>query len=737
MHCSKRFQTTRIGILLLGWFILIGTYHTGISNPITHQQEQEDPVRVGLVLSGGGAKGIAHIGILEAIERAGLRIDYITGTSMGALVGGLYAIGYTSDQLAEIVLSDDFTDLFRDRKDRRFITNYEKIIDERILVSFPLERGRIALPQGVITGQSIYMLLSRLAWPVAGVDTFDDFLIPFAAIGTDLETGEAKVFRSGYLPDVLRASMSIPSVFTPVEIGDNIYIDGGMIRNLPVQDALEMGATVIIAVDVGSKLETREHLGSLTAIMNQTLHFRIIDNTNYQATLADEYFYVKGLEEYSSGDFNKAAEILELGRRSGEEQMGIFKALASRQSTSPEPRADRLMPQPRYFNQIVIEGNSMMEDQQIRTHLGFTPGSTIDPDLLEESIKQLYSSKYIQNVFYRIESDGEDEILRIQIIENLQDRFGLGIRYENDTQASLLLTVGLQNVLRPGSVTRLEARLGQKLQFRAEQTLFSAFRGRFAVLSSIQFLNEEVEWFDGTNRVASHDVETFRGELSWGNYYSSNNLISAGIRKEFMHHSSIINPDRIRSSERDHHSLFLRYFRDNLDRLSFPSRGNRIVLEGYYSDPVFLSPIRFSSLSLLFQDVHSPVHYLTLRYMLWTSYSTGDELPWSYWHTPNRFQSKYGYIRFASAERYELSSRNLLMVSSGIQVEPFSRWYIGVDGYGGRFMTNFNLDILNETPDYAISLSVGTLSLIGPIEFILSTGSRDSFHAEIQIGFHF
>ena len=704
---------------------------------MTHKEEQEDPVRVGLVLSGGGAKGIAHIGVLEAIERAGLRIDYITGTSMGSLVGGLYAIGYTTEQLTELVLSDDFTNLFRDRKDRRFITNYEKIIDDRTVVTFPLERGRIALPQGVITGQSIYMLLSRLAWPVAGVNSFDDFPIPFAAIGTDLETGEAKVFRSGYLPDALRASMSIPSVFTPVVIGDNIYIDGGMIRNLPVEDALEMGATVTIAVDVGSKLETREHLGSLTSIMNQSLHFRIIDNTNYQATLADEYFYVEGLGEYSSGDFDKAAEILELGRRTGEAQMEMFRALAERQLSPPERRTEPLVTQPRLFNQIVIEGNTMMEDQQIRNHLGFTPGSSIDPDLLEKSINQLYSSQYIQNIFYRIEKNGEDDILNLRIIENLQDRFGLGIRYENDTQASLLLTVGLQNLLRPGSVTRLEARLGRKLQFRAEQTLFSAFRGRFAMLTSLQFLNEEVQWFDGSNRIASHDVETLRGELSWGNYYSSNNLITAGIRKEFLHHSSNINPDRIRSSERDHHSLFLRYFRDNLDRLSFPSRGNRIVLEGYYSDPAFLSPVRFSSLSLLYQDNYAPVRFLTLRYTLWTSYSTGEELPWSYWHAPNRYKQRYGYIRFASAERYELTSRNLQMVSAGIQAEPFRRWYIGVDGYGGRFMTNYNLDILNKTPDYAISLSVGTLSLIGPIELILSTGSRDSFHAEIQVGFHF
>jgi len=724
----------RLMILL---FSLAGLTESAKSISSVQVIAEQDTLRIGLVLSGGGAKGIAHIGVLEAIERAGLRIDYITGTSMGGLVGGLYAIGYTTEQLAEIVLSDDFTDLFRDSRDRRYITNYEKIIDERTVATFPLNRGRIALPQGVISGQSIYTLLSRLAWHVGGIESFDNFPIPFAAIGTDLETGGARVFRSGYLPDALRASMSIPSVFTPVEIGEHIYIDGGMIRNLPVEDAIELGANFTIAVDVGSKLESREHLGSLTSVMNQSLHFRIIDNTNDQIALADEYFYVDGLEEYSSGDFDKALEILELGRRIGEVQMELFHRLAAMQAMPPADRSGYIIPEARPFNQIVIEGNTLLKDQQIRSILGFTPGSSIDPDLLEARIGRLYSSQYIQNIFYRIYQDSDDNILSIRIIENLQDRFGIGIRYENDTQASLLLSTSLQNLLRPGSVTRLEARLGQNLQFRADQTLFTAFGSRSAVLASFQFLNEKIEWFDESERISRHDVETLRGELSWGNYFSSQNLFSAGIRKEFIYHSSKINPDLIRSSERDHHALFFRFFRDNLNRISFPSRGNRMVLEGYYSDSIFFSPVNFRSISLYYQDNYSPFPFLTLRYSLHTGYSGGKELPWSYWRSVNRYEPMYGNIRFASAERYELSARNVQMVSAGIQLELFQRWFLGLDGYGGRFTEQYDFKLLDDTPDYGVALSIGTLSLIGPIELILSSGSRDSFQAEIQVGFHF
>lgn len=720
-------------------FIFLLTFLTDTLKGITLENSisEQDSLRIGLVLSGGGAKGIAHIGVLEAIERAGLRIDYITGTSMGSLVGGLYAIGYSTEQLAEIVLDDNFTDLFRDSRDRRYITNYEKIADERIVATFPLNRGRISLPQGVISGQNIYTFLSRLTWHVGGIESFDDFPIPFAAVGTDLETGEAMVFRSGYLPDVLRASMSIPSVFTPVEVGGRIYVDGGMIRNLPVQDAYDLGANYTIAVDVGSKLESREHLGSLTSVMNQSLHFRIIDNTNAQIALADEYFYVDGLEDYSSGDFDKAAELLELGRRIGESKIDIFRSLAARQTVLPAERSGYIIPQARPFNQIVIEGNTLLEDAQIRSMLGFTPGSYIDPDLLEERIGRLYSSKYIQNVYYRIYRDLDFDILHIQIIENLQDRFGIGIRYDNHTKASLLLTASLQNLLRPGSITRLEARLGQILQFQVDQTLYSAFGSRSDIMTSFQFLHEVIEWFDGTERISKHDVETLRGELSWGNFFSSQNLFSAGIRKEFLYNSNKINPDEIRSSEKDHLAVFIRFFRDNRNRTSFTTRGNHLVLEGYHSDTILFSPIRFSSISLYYRDHFAPKSYLSFRYGLWTGYSAGNEIPWSYWKSANRYEPMYGNIRFASAERYELSSRNVQMFTAGVQLEPFHRWFFGIDGFAGRFIDVYDFNFLEDTLDYSISLSIGNLSLIGPVEFILSSGTRGAFHAEIQVGFQF
>jgi NTE family protein len=700
-------------------------------------EADSDSMKVGLVLSGGGAKGIAHIGVIEAIEEAGIRIDYITGTSMGALVGGLYSIGYTTAQLREIVLANNFNELFLDRRNRVYISNIEKILEERSFLSFPVSNRGISLPTGVISGQNVYTLFSRLTWNLGAENNFDHFPIPFAAIATDLETGEPVVLRSGYLPDAMRASMSIPSVFTPIEVDERLLVDGGIVRNLPVQDAIEMGATYTIAVYVGSKLEDRTRLKTLSSILNQTVSFGIRNNVEEQIALADYYVDVEGLDDISVSDFGKADVLLDIGRTSGRQHLENFREIARWQRQSPPARPGIDSPRSIPINQIIIEGNTVYEDAVIRNLLNFTPGTYLDPDIIEEHISQLYSSQYINNVHYRIERNGDDYILRIKIIENLQNTLRLGIRYENQTKASILLNANFQNLLHPGSLTRFEARLGELLNFRAEHAYFSVTGSRTAFLASLEFITEVVEWYTGSDIVSRYDNTTLRGELSWANYFSTNNLIEVGIRKDFTHFSNKINPDEIRSTDRDHHSLFARYMRDNLNRKSFPVRGRKLLLQGFISDPAFYSPIEFTS-SAFNYNIHLPLtRQITWRNSIWLGHSTGRELPWGYWHTPNRFDPYSGYIRFGGADRYQLNSRNVQVVSTGIQFEPFYHWFLGVDGFAGRFLNRWDTNLKQNDIDYSVSVSFGVLTLLGPIELILSHSPYFSFHTELQVGFSF
>ncbi len=728
----------RVSFILVLLIILISIGTPEKTYPKELNSSEGDTLRVGLVLSGGGALGVAHIGIIQAIEEAGLRIDYITGTSMGALVGGLYAIGYSSDQLMEIAQSNNFTELFLDRKNRRYISNYEKILDERTIATFPISRRGIDLPAGIITGQNIYTYLSRLTWSTHGANDFNNFPIPFAAIGTDIETGEAEVFNSGYLPDALRASISLPSIFIPHEIDGRLYMDGGLIRNLPVEDAIKMGANYTIAVNVGTPLMPRDSLNTLASIVTQTMLFRVLDNVEIQKKQADYYIDVTELNSYNAGDFNLADRFIEIGQREGQKHLDKFKELAALQSIPPPPRPGIGESGKLPVSQLIIEGNTIYDDEFIRSLLEFTPGLSLSPDLIEEKINRLYSSQFIDLVTYRvIPNDDYYYSLKVNIHENIRDEFKLGLRYESDTQASILLEGSFHNLIHNGSLTRAEIRLGDRMNFKLDHSYYGPLESRFALLFSAEYQTEEIEWYQERTRVSRFKNEVIRLEVSGANYFSTNNMIALGIRQDFVTHTNVINSSGILATENNYHAGFIRFMRDRLNRKSYPTQGERFVIEGYYSDPIFLSQIQFSSSRLHYTGWYPVSETVSLNNTLTVGFTTGRELPFEYWNSPNRYHNLMGMVRFSGINRYRINSRNIQMASIGIQLEPFYHRFIGLDVYAGRFMERWNLDLNHDRVEFGVSMTLGAQTILGPIKLILSNSSISNFNSEIQIGYQF
>jgi NTE family protein len=223
--------------------------------------------RIGLVLSGGGARGFAHVGVLRVLEQLRIPIDAVAGTSMGAVVGGLYASGMSAAAIEELAKSTDWNEAFRDRSPRGDMSFRRKQDDREFLVRFPLgvKSGRLRVPRGLIQGQKLAQILRRETVAVAGVDDFDLLPSQFRAVATDLETGERQVLASGDLTEAVRASMSAPGVIAPVEMNGRLLVDGGLVENLPVDVAKEMGVDVVIAVDVGYQLVGRRDLNSALA----------------------------------------------------------------------------------------------------------------------------------------------------------------------------------------------------------------------------------------------------------------------------------------------------------------------------------------------------------------------------------------------------------------------------------------------------------------------------------------
>ncbi len=707
------------------------------TNPI-NIQNQGDSLRVGLVLSGGGAMGIAHIGVIQAIEEAGIRIDYITGTSMGSLVGGLYAIGYTSDQLAELATSNNFTELFTEKPDRQYISNYEKINDDRTIATFPISEKRIDLPVGIISGQNVYTYLSRLTQSVHGIEEFNDFEIPFAAVATNLETGEAKVFQSGYLPDALRASISIPSIFSPHEIDGSLYVDGGLIRNLPVEDAIEMGADYTIAVDVSSPLMKKDSLNTITKVLNQSLFFRIHDYADVQREMADYVVRIDELEPFNSADFDQADKILNIGQKAGQRHLDEFKKIAARQNSVPRDRSGIDNSERFAVSNIEIRGNSFYDDSFFLSQLDFISTSDLEINMIEQRVSKLYSSPYIDNVTYRLIPEEEDNyILQIDVDENETDEFKVGLRYESKAQASILFEGSFQNLLHNGSLTRGEVRLGDRINIQADHTYYGALGSDLGLMTTLRYNSENVNWYPPTSRASQFKDELFRVELSGGNYFSIQNLFSIGIRRDFIRHSNRINYGDVEVTDQNHHAVFARFIRDKLNRKAYPTSGRKYILEGYYSDDLIFSELNFTSSDFYYEGYYELNDEVSLTNSLWLGYTTGRDLPWEYWKSPNRFEPVYDFIRFGGIEPYQISSRNVQMATFGFQFEPFYHRFIEVDYYTGRFQENLNFKLPSDEFEHGLSLSIGALTILGPAKIILSTSTVNNFRAELQIGYQF
>ncbi|MFU8811326.1 MAG: patatin-like phospholipase family protein [Balneolaceae bacterium] len=700
---------------------------------------EEDTLRVGLVLSGGGAKGLAHIGVIKQLENAGVRIDYITGTSMGALVGGLYAIGYTTEQLREIAKTNRWDEMFQERPSRRLLSNHQREFDERTVVTFPITETGIDLPFGILTGQNIYSFLARFTWPVHGTESFDQFPIPFAAVATNLETGEAVTFRDGFLPDALRASISIPSLMIPHRIQGVDYIDGGLADNLPVQQALDMGANYIIAVNVSSPLKPSAELQSLMSVLNQVVSYQITSNVDRSAEKADIYIVPEDVRDHDLLDFEKVDLFYDIGYREAEKYLEMFRMVASMQHT---PAAERRgvtdfgsLP----INNIIVGSNQYVTTEFIMDEVSELRGAFVSPETIESKINELYSTQLFDLITYRIVPDPSYFYnLHINVVENQSNLFKVGLRFESETQASLLFDAEFRNLLHSGSNLRFDLRVGDNVRFRTDYLAFGTLGSRTGLRGTVLYKTEDVKVFDEDVRIASFSNQTFRSELSIGNYLASNSLFAVGIRQDFIGRGEIVNFNQIPFSSKNHHAVFAKLKLDRLDRKSFPRSGQQFIAVGTYSDEVLLSPISYNSFSGMWNAYYSIGDVLTFHHLLYGGITSGDSLPWDSWFTVNRYDDDFGYIRFGGFNRFELTSRNIQLANVGFRLEPLRNRFFSAYLHTGRFMDNWTLFDLNQDPiEYGFSASAGLLSIIGPIEAIISTSRQHSFLFELQLGFQF
>ncbi len=436
---------------------------------------QEKQPKVGLVLSGGGAKGFAHIGVLQELEKAGVQIDYIGGTSMGAIIGGLYASGYTANQIEEIIQKTAFKTLLQDEVPRREKPFFEKAYGEKYVISLPIKNNSIGLPLGLSKGQNVLNFLTELLAPVDEISDFSKLPIPFYCVATDLENGNQVLLEKGDLPLALRASSSFPSLLNPVEIDDKLLIDGGVVNNFPVDIMKSKGVNIIIGVNVQGNLFNKDELSSVTSVLAQIINFQMYKNTDKQIKLVDFYLHPDILE-YNVISFEEKTNIIKEGVKVAKTYRVVFDSIAKLQTIKKIKPKVNLQPKKFLLDRIIINGNENYTKNYILGKLQIKEGDSISYRAISKKINALTATKNFERVDYHFDTSFEGKKLVLNIKESsIKSFLKLGIHYDLLYRSGVLLNYNHKKLFFQNDELSFNFVIGDKIRYNLDYFVDNGF----------------------------------------------------------------------------------------------------------------------------------------------------------------------------------------------------------------------------------------------------------------------
>ncbi|MCK1789839.1 patatin-like phospholipase family protein [Pseudomonas violetae] len=573
--------------------------------PIAVQAVEPPRPKVGLVLSGGAARGLAHIGVLKALEEQGIQIDAIAGTSMGAVVGGLYASGYKIDELQKLALNIDWQQALSDAPPRADVPFRRKQDDRDFLVKQQLsfrDDGSLGLPLGVIQGQNLALMLESLLAHASDTRDFDKLPIPFRAVATDIASGDKVVFRKGHLPQVIRASMSIPAVFAPVELDGRLLVDGGMTDNIPLDVAREMGVDVAIVVDIGTPLRNRKQLTTVVDVLNQSITLMTRRNSEEQlaALHKDDILIQPSLASFGVTDFGRAEEMIDAGYRATKMLDARLANLKPSQPLDTELSAARA-PSERtpIISAIKVENDSKVGDDVIRYYIRQHIGQPLDLGRLQTDMGTLYGLDYFEQVQYRVAHKGNDHTLIISARGKRSgtDYLRLGLNLSDDMRGDSAFNLGAS--YRVNGINRLGAEWLTRAQIGDRQELYSEFYqpldvgSRYFIAPYAAFDAQNVEATLDNDPIAQYRVERYGFGLNVGRQIGNSGEVRLGVGEAWGKADVRIGEQDLPSESFNEGFYEMKYSFDSLDNVYFPHEGEDFALAFRQYEPGLGSDNRY------------------------------------------------------------------------------------------------------------------------------------------------
>ena len=702
--------------------------------------------KVGLVLSGGGAKGVAHIKVIQVLEEAGMPIDYIAGTSMGAIMGGLYSIGYTSHELDSMVRTQDWMALISDRVARDDKRYHERESADTYIISVSMSLDRkFALPSGATAGQNVLNLLNEMTIGYHDKDIdFNEMPIPFACVAYDMVKGDEYVFHSGNLPTAIRASMSIPGAFAPVLLDSMVLVDGGIYNNFPVDVVKKMGADIVIGVDLTAGIPEYEEINSIFGMVDQIAN--IIGREKYKNNRSNVDLYINPkVKPYTSASFTAEAvdTLLVRGETAAREKWDEILELKSRICGADYvyekiQRSRMLDADSISVGKITFTGLTVNEEPLIRYSLGLEENTQVTKQGLNNAIERLRGSGAFSYVTYTLDSKPPYDMV-ISVNEKQEGVVNLGFRFDTEEMASILLgtTLNFRGLMGP----RLDAtiRLNENPYIKLDFNSSRWFLGR--VGASYMFKYNKFTFYDHGKDPTRITFGQHKVDLFFNNANPDKFSVNVGVQYEYFNYQSFLWSTDPADMAVIKPKGFINYFAtghfENMDDYYYPTKGYRINTQlMLHTDNAY--------------QFEKEMPFASVQYNIRRAISYNSRLtfiPSIYGRTLiGNFNNKENYFAYLNALGGELQGRyvsqqmvfpgirnveyldnSLLIASLEVRMRLFRRNYISIKGAFGlqndNFFKMFTGEDFQNKHLWGIGVKYSYNSPIGPISLQLDTSN--------------
>lgn len=714
-------------------------------------QEKKHKPKVGVVLSGGGAKGLAHIGVLKVLEEAGVEVSYIGGTSMGAIVGGLYAAGYSAKQLDSIFNSLDVDALLRDFTPRGSKNFFEKRNDEIYALSLPFKDFKIGFPTAFSKGLYNYTTVSRLTDHVRHIRDFNKLPIPFVCIATDIETGKEVVLRKGVLPDAILASGAFPSLYAPVAIEDRLLIDGGVTNNYPIEEVKAMGADIIIGVDVQDPLKTRDQIKGATGILIQINNYQMIQKMEGKRKETDVYIK-PDIAGFTVISFDEGRQIMDKGEESARKMIDELRKLGVGHPLEKEPvhPGDSIC-----VEQVKISGLQNYTRSYMLGKLNFKPGTKISYKKLDEGITRLNATQNFNAIGYNFTREPEGETLRLNVVENpISSYIKFGLHYDGLYKSAVLVNYTHKNMLFRNDVVSVDAILGDNFRYNFDYYIDNGFHLSYGIHSYFSSFNRNISQDYGESsgfskvlgiEAVNIDFTDWTNQAYLQTIFAQRFLIGAGL--EYKHvkiKSETVDIEPVFDNS-DYLSAYAYLKFDSYDNKYFPSEGWFFSGEGksYLLSSDYTGGFnRFTIIKGELSTAKRLYRGLTLELQSEMGFALGDESVPTFdfilggygYHMTNNFRHFYGY------DFLSLSGNSYIKGGATVDWEVYKKYHLNFAAnyanVGRNLLDEGEMFSLPKYSGYAFGLGMETI--IGPLELKHSWSPDTREHYTwISVGFWF